>query len=164
MKPSRSIAALVFAFAFAVFPAHEFAQQLAPPLKIEASLAEARARAAADGRLLYLEYMMNTCPHCQAFKKNVLSSPAFREFADKHLAVVIYDLADLASIPDEEQKVAKDIQARFHIENVPTILLFSSLGKQLLRLEGYSGGTPEAVIANLEPLLKKAAASSALPP
>jgi thioredoxin-related protein len=139
-----------------------FPQDLAPPLKIDATLSEAMARAKKENRLVYLEFMLHTCPHCQAFKKNVLSAPVFREFADKHMVMVIYDLADLASLPDEEQKVANDMKTRFHVESVPTILVFSPEGKQLLRAEGYSGGAADLVVANLTPLLDKAAASSPL--
>lgn len=131
-----------------------------PALHSEATLAAASARAKKESRLVFLEFMMHTCPHCQAFKKQVLDAPAFREFAAQHLAVMIYDVIDLKALPEEEQKVAQAMQKKFHVQSVPTILIFSAAGKQLLRSEGYGGSSAETVVAGLLPLLEKTTTES----
>lgn len=96
---------------------------------------------------MFLEFMMNTRPHCQAFKKQVLDAPAFREFAAQHLAVTIYDVVDLKALPEEEQKVAQAMQKRFRVQSVPTSFIFSAADKQFLRSEGYGGSLAETVVA-----------------
>lgn len=99
--------------------------------------------------------MSSSCPHCHAFKKNVLSNAEFISYANEKLIVVIHDYDILDKLPADEKKARNDLMTKLKVENFPTILLIDKTGIILLRTSGY-GGTPAGkIIASLKAALKE---------
>ncbi len=121
-------------------------------LEVQSDLAAAQKFAKENKRLLFVEFMMPNCGHCQEFKKEVLSSEAFVTYANVSLSVFICDFTDDKKMPEDASKLASEHSVQY----TPTILIFDQEGKKLLlRTVGYQGTPPEKIIANLKALAEK---------
>lgn len=136
-------------FAFASIPSM-FADSPPPALEVLTDLDAAKEQSKETGKPVFIEFMSSACPYCQAFKKNVLSDPAFIAYANEQLIVVIHDIKELPKLPKEESKTRKDLMEKLKVDGFPTILLIDKSGKILLRSEGYSGTPAEKIIASLK--------------
>lgn len=138
-------AILVVAFSIQELPA-----QGVPSLKLERSYASARAKAKADGRLLFVMFEADDCKHCKKFYDKVLNTAEFRNFAKDHLAMVIYNFDTLDNLPGSEQKVADQFVLNFDIEITPTMLVFGPDGKNIVKTKGYRGTSAGKIVAQLK--------------
>ena len=102
-----------------------------------ATLREARALAAADRRLVFVELMAWDCPHCRAFEKQVLDSKTFRDYASRSLHLVFYDIKRQSQMSEEQRSEVKELIREHLVRFTPTILVFSPDGALLLETTGY---------------------------
>lgn len=124
-----------------------------PFVPVEYPTALKQAKAA--NKTVFLAIVMNSCNHCQAFKKTVLSDPAFQKFAASHLVLSVYDYEEMDSMSRAKQKQLNTILNRYDVNGLPTILLLRPDGSELLKSSGYGGSSAQDVIA----LFKKRIAS-----
>lgn len=119
------------------------------------TLREARALAAEDRRLVFVELMAWNCPHCLAFEKTVLASEAFRDYAGRALHLVFYDIKQQTRMSAEQRTEVTDLIRKHLVKFTPTILVFSPDGDLLLQTTGYKGTAPEKIVEHLESLGKE---------
>lgn len=127
-----------------------FAEAEPTELQVLTDLDAAKAQSKETGKPIFLEFMSSNCPHCQAFKKTVLSDPAFVAYANKNLIIVIHDYQQLSKLPASEKAARKALMVEFKVEAFPTILLIDKTNQTLLRTEGYSGTSAKEFIASLQ--------------
>lgn len=91
------------------------------------------------------------CVWCVRFKKDVLSTQAFADYARKNLVLVELDFPLPGKAPDDALAAAKmELQRKYEVTGFPTLLLLDSSGKEVWRQVGYLEGGPQAFIAALE--------------
>ncbi len=132
-------------------PTHTFANpEVKATLSILTDFDQAKALSKKENKPVFLEFMSSSCGHCQAFKKNVISNPAFIAYANKNLITVIHDYQDLEQLPADEKKKRVELMEKLKISGFPTILLISDKGKILLRKSGYNDTPADKIIKALE--------------
>ncbi|MDP1580572.1 MAG: thioredoxin family protein [Candidatus Didemnitutus sp.] len=116
----------------------------------------ARAKAAAEGKQLVLEFTGSTwCPPCKALHAEVLTSAEFAAYAaDKVLALVDYPRAKdrtpekIAADPELARLIA--LKDEYKVPGFPTMFVFDAKGQELAKVVGYEKGSgPAAYLAEL---------------
>jgi thioredoxin-related protein len=95
------------------------------------------------------------CPPCKALHKNVLSSPEFLSYAKDNLVLVEIDFPRTKPQNDALKKANKELAKKHDIDGYPTVIVFDSNGKELLKDVGYDGKSKGAdFVAKLKGLKK----------
>jgi len=161
MNPLRF--ALCF-FAFSSVPAVVLRAD-APPVSAETSAPldwqtdykAALKQSSTEGRPVLLDFTgSDWCIWCHRLHNEVFDQPEFREFAKQSLILVQLDFPQHKKLPKALVKQNFSLQAQFHIEGYPTIVLVDSTGKELGRL-GYMEGGAKTFVRSLQHLLKTGA-------
>lgn len=103
------------------------------------------------------------CGWCKKFDQEALSTPEFREYAEKNLILVEINFPKQTPQSDAIKKANAAWQERFKITGFPTLILLDSHFKALGRQEGYAEGGAKIFIEELEQW-KAGAASRVKPP
>ncbi len=90
------------------------------------------------------------CGWCKKFDQEALSTPEFREYAEKNLILVEIDFPKQTPQSDAIKKANAAWQERFKITGFPTLILLDSHFKALGRQEGYAEGGAKIFIEELE--------------
>lgn len=116
-------------------------------------LPKAKAQAKKEHKMVFMEFTgSDWCPPCKALDKNVLTSDEFINYAKTNLVLVEIDFPHNKPQSDELKKANKELATKYDLEGVPTVLVFASDGKQLLKQVGYGGQTPKDFIAKIDAL------------
>jgi len=89
------------------------------------------------------------CPWCIKMDKEVLTTPEFKQYADKNLVLELADFPNSKQLPQKVQDQNSDLQKQYSVEGFPTFILIDPSGKVLGQQEGYLEGGPSAFIAKL---------------
>lgn len=116
------------------------------PLETTTDYQAALKLADENDKSVLLLFVMTSCGHCQALKKEVLSSDAFKAFAEESLITVAYNYQQRRELPSETRAQMKSLMDTHGIEGFPAIILLSPNEKVLLKSEGYGGSPAEKVI------------------
>lgn len=92
------------------------------------------------------------CPPCKAFHKNVLTAKEFVDYAKDNLVLVLVDFPESKPQSEEVKRLNKELAERFEIEGFPTVIVFSSDGRQLSKSAGYGGASAQDFVAELKKL------------
>ena len=92
------------------------------------------------------------CIWCQRLSNEVFSKNEFEKFADDNLILVKVDFPRNIEQSAETKMYNNQLAQRFGIEGFPTVLLFNSQGRLVLRT-GYQEGGPEAYVNSLKSYL-----------
>ena len=87
-------------------------------------IAEAKARAAADGKMLMITFGANWCPDCLTLHKN-LEAPGTREYAREKFEMVNVDVGEF----DKNAAVAHDLGVK--VNGIPLAVFYSSDGRPI---------------------------------
>lgn len=87
-------------------------------------IAEAKARAAADGKMLMITFGANWCPDCLTLHKN-LEEPATREYAREKFEMVNVDVGEF----DKNSAVARELGVK--VNGIPLAVFYSSDGRPI---------------------------------
>lgn len=118
-------------------------------------LSKAQAKAKAEKKMVFVDFNgSDWCPPCKALRRTVLNSPAFVEFARNNLVLVDVDFPHGKQQTEEVKKANQALAEKYNVEGLPTVLVLSSEGKELKKLEGYSGQSAKEFVANLQKLKK----------
>ncbi|MCE9582543.1 MAG: thioredoxin family protein [Planctomycetes bacterium] len=93
----------------------------------ETSYEAARLKAAEQGKLMFVDFYTQTCPHCVAMDKNSFPADSVKKFLEPILVMKVDCNAGKDSV-----KLAKD----FAVNAYPTLVMIKPNGETLKRIEG----------------------------
>ena len=119
-------------------------------------LPQAQAKAKAEKKMVLVDFTgSDWCPPCKALHKNILSSPEFLSYAKDNLVLVEIDFPRTKPQSDALKAANKELSKKHNIEGYPTVIVFDSNGKELLKDVGYDGkGKAADFVAKLKGLKK----------
>lgn len=120
---------------------------------VDAALSEVREMAAKEGKLYFAHFSADWCMPCQWMEQNTFKDPKLAFFANKNY---------LAAKLDIDHSEGQWYQNQYQVATLPTILIFSSQGVLLNRIESSMGA--DEFLAILEKLNKPANKISVRPP
>ena len=92
-------------------------------------IADAKARAAANGKMVMVTFGANWCPDCLTLHKD-LEDPVTREYAQKKFEMVNVDVGEF----DKNKDVAHDLGVA--VNGIPLAVFFSSDGRPMCDTRG----------------------------
>ena len=115
------------------------------------SLPEAKALAKKENKLILLDFTgSDWCPWCIKLKSDVLSKPAFINYAKKNLVLVEVDFPHEKTQADSLKEANKALSDKYSVSGLPTLIAMKPDGKVVWTQPGYLEGGPSAVIAKLD--------------
>ena len=129
----------------------EYDKDAYPPNGWTESMADAAARAQAEGKMILMNFTgSDWCVWCQKLTKEVFSTPEFLSWADENLVMVFLDSP--SSIVQDDRVVEQNqiLQQVMGVQGFPTIFLLDSNLTPLLQTGYREGGAERAYIEHLE--------------
>lgn len=117
------------------------------PFVLDTALAKAKA----ENKPVLLEFTgSDWCPPCKALDKEVLGTDEFKTYESTKLVFGKLDFPQRKQQSDEVKKNNAALSDKFGINAFPTLVLLKSDGTELWRQEGFGGGGPKDLIAQIE--------------
>ena len=114
-------------------------------------LPAAQAQAKSENKIVLMDFTgSDWCPWCIKFKKEVLDTDTFQDYAAKNVVQVELDYPNKKKQSAELKKANADLKEKYKIDGFPTLVVLDSEGKEIGRQVGYAEGGPKAFIAKLE--------------
>ena len=114
-------------------------------------LPKAEAQAKAEHKMVLMDFTgSDWCGWCIKFKKEVLDTPEFQDYAAKNVVLVDLDYPNKKPQSDELKAANAALKKQYGIHGFPTLVVLDQDGKEIGRQVGYSKGGPKAFIAKLE--------------
>jgi protein disulfide-isomerase len=114
-------------------------------------LPKAEAQAKAENKIVLVDFTgSDWCGWCIKFKKEVLDTAEFQEYAAKNVVLVELDYPHKKVQADDLKKANAALKTQYNVHGFPTLLVLDKDGKEIGRQVGYSKGGPQAFIAKLE--------------
>jgi thioredoxin-related protein len=111
--------------------------------------AAAQQEARAGRKFTLLDFTgSDWCPWCMKLDREILTTPEFREFADKHLVLVKVDFPMHHPQSAAEQAQNEQLATQFQVQGYPTLVVLNPDGRELGTL-GYEPGGPKTLITEL---------------
>ena len=110
-----------------------------------AALAEARAT---QRKVFLLFTGSDWCIWCKRLEGEILSQPAFADFARDHLVLVKLDFPNHTPQPAELKAQNRKLAQHYGIQGYPTVVILDPAGAKLGEM-GYMKGGPEPFLAKL---------------
>jgi protein disulfide-isomerase len=114
-------------------------------------LPKAQAQAKSENKIVLMDFTgSDWCGWCIKFKKEVLDTPEFQDYAAKNVVLVELDYPNKKPQTDELKKANAALKDQYKISGYPTLVVLDQNGKEIGRQVGYAEGGPKAFIAKLE--------------
>ena len=111
---------------------------------------KALAQAKQEKKMVLVDFTgSDWCGWCIKFKKEVLSTPEFAEYAKKNLVLVELDFPHAKAQDDKLKAANMALKEKYGVQGFPTLLLLKNSGGEAWRQVGYMEGGPKAFIAAL---------------
>ena len=118
-------------------------------------LPKAEAQAKAENKIILMDFTgSDWCGWCIKFKKEVLDTKEFQDYAAKNVVLVELDYPNKKEQSADLKKANADLKKQYDIHGFPTLVVLNKDGKEIGRQVGYSKGGPAAFIAKLESFKK----------
>jgi protein disulfide-isomerase len=119
-------------------------------------LPQAQAQAKADNKIILMDFTgSDWCGWCIKFKKEVLDTQAFRDYAAKSVVLVELDFPNKKEQTADLKKANSALKSKYQISGFPTLVVLDQNGKEIGRQVGYAEGGPKAFIAKLQEFKSK---------
>jgi len=114
-------------------------------------LPKAQAQAKTENKIVLIDFTgSDWCGWCIKFKKDVLDTPEFKEYAAKNIVLVELDYPSKKEQGADLKKANAALKKQYDVKGFPTLVVLDKDGKEIGRQVGYSEGGPKAFIAKLE--------------
>lgn len=114
-------------------------------------LPKAQEQAKADKKIILMDFTgSDWCGWCIKFKKEVLDTQEFKDYAAKNVVLVELDFPNKKEQSDDLKKANADLKKKYEITGFPTLIVLDQDGKEIGRQVGYAKGGPKAFIEKLE--------------
>ena len=114
-------------------------------------LPKAQAQAKAENKIVLIDFTgSDWCGWCIKFKKEVLDTPEFQEYAAKNVVLVELDYPHKKDQSADVKKANADLKKQYDVKGFPTLVVLDKNGKEIGRQRGYSKGGAKAFIEKLE--------------
>jgi protein disulfide-isomerase len=114
-------------------------------------LPAAQAQAKAQHKIVLMDFTgSDWCSWCIKFKKEVLDTSEFQDYAAKNVVEVEVDYPNKKTQSDDLKKANAELKSKFDVHGFPTLVVLDQNGKEIGRQVGYEEGGPKAFIAKLE--------------
>ena len=123
----------------------------------ETDFEKAKAQAKAENKHILIDFSgSDWCGWCIKLDKEVFSQPAFKEYAQKNLVMVLADFPrDKSKQSEALQKQNNKLSKQFGVRGFPTVYVLDSSG-EIIAKTGYQAGGPEAYVAHVKKLIADA--------
>ncbi|HWZ95255.1 MAG TPA: thioredoxin family protein [Opitutaceae bacterium] len=113
--------------------------------------AAAKQQAANENKKMLLDFTgSDWCYFCKKLDAEVLSTPAFKDFA-KDYVLVLVDFPRSHELSPDLKNQNKALAQQYRINGFPTLVELSSSGQEIARQSGYHPGSgPQAYIAQFK--------------
>lgn len=119
-------------------------------------LPKAQAQAKADNKIVLMDFTgSDWCGWCIKFKKEVLDTQEFQDYAAKNVVLVELDFPHKKEQSAELKKANAALKNKYEVTGFPTLVVLDKDGKKIGDQVGYEAGGPKAFIAKLEGFKKK---------
>jgi len=116
----------------------------------ETDFNKARAQAKESGRYMLVNFTgSDWCHWCVKLEKEVFDKPAFRQYADENLLMVMIDFPKRTHLAENLKAQNDALLHQYGIRSLPTILILSPNG-DLIAKTGYQRGGPDPYVAHLK--------------
>lgn len=113
----------------------------------------AKAQAKAENKPILVNFSgSDWCGYCIALEREVFTKPAFKEYAESDLILVLLDFPRRTELSPELQAQNEALAKQYGIRGFPTILVLSPEGA-LIDKTGYIGGGPENYVKHIQEIL-----------
>ena len=117
----------------------------------ETDLKKAQEQAKSSNKLVFLDFTgSDWCGYCIRLNADILSKPAFKDYATKNLVLVEVDFPRAKPQTVDTRKQNQELAEKYGIQGFPTIVVLNGAGQKVWQYEGYFPGGPDAFIAELE--------------
>jgi thiol-disulfide isomerase/thioredoxin len=100
---------------------------------------EAMAESTKTGKpVLALFTGSDWCPHCRTLEERVLATPAFGQWAEEHVVLLMVDLPESGITPEVRSERSR-ICIKYGVRTFPTVLVLDSFGEKVAEEKGYRG-------------------------
>ncbi|WP_295611868.1 thioredoxin family protein [uncultured Methanobrevibacter sp.] len=120
-------AVMLLALASAVYSI-DFDNSQIPGLKIANDVDGALNTAKIENKTVMIVFDQDSCVYCDMFKKDVLSNPDVQKELNEKCIVIFVDI-------NKHPEIAN----KYKVFGTPTIQFLDSNGKEITKVEGYSG-------------------------
>jgi protein disulfide-isomerase len=138
-------------FSAAVIAVFALAGSLRADNSWETDVKKAQEQAKATNKLVFLDFTgSDWCGFCIRLDREILSKPAFKEYANKNLVLVEVDFPRAKNQSPNIRKQNRQLAEEYGVQGFPTIIVLNGSGKRVWRYDGYFPDGPDAFIAELE--------------
>ena len=118
------------------------------------NMSQAQEAARKEKKVIFVDFTgSDWCIWCVRLHDEVLSQPAFKEYAAKNLVLLLVDFPNKKPMTKEQKAANQALAQKYGIRGFPTILILNSDG-QVLAKTGYRRGGAAAYVNHLKNILK----------
>ena len=118
------------------------------------NMSQAQEAARKEKKVIFVDFTgSDWCIWCVRLHDEVLSQPAFKEYAAKNLVLLLVDFPNKKPMTKEQKAANQALAQKYGIRGFPTILILNSDG-QVLAKTGYRRGGASAYVNHLKNILK----------
>jgi len=111
----------------------------------------AQAQAKSENKVVLMDFTgSDWCPWCIKFRKDILDTQEFQDYAAKNVVEVELDYPNKKAQSDDLKKANAALKDKYNVSGFPTLVVLDQTGKEIGRQVGYEEGGAKAFIAQLE--------------